>query len=284
MQILHTQITHNERWPRKGVMYAPQYLLKKGDLLLFKWEAKVNNQELIIEIEKGESKKKIILPNSKEIRIHEDGVYSILIENLPKYMLYGYLTITLTSSTNKNPFPETKYIYEHETEEGQFLKKCKGSYIDAYVGANVIEKHGKYNPGEIIFDSTKNEFDENFESEKFIYTQKMFYFEIGQRVHISYSRPANADIYYGAKIEKVNSQGFYGNLTENCYFDCNSSNYYIVELFKSISSKKDESNCLGELKIFTRKKKNTIFDYQIVYNQHFRKFEIEVKEPAGNTV
>jgi len=105
MKLLHTPITYNERWPKKGVMYAPEFNLNKGDVLHFDWQPNDETQTLKIDVEKEIIVKTLILPSNDKFIIQEGGRYKLSIENLPEYKLYGYLTINLISETNINPIP-----------------------------------------------------------------------------------------------------------------------------------------------------------------------------------
>lgn len=106
MKLIHTPISYNERWPKKGVMYAPEFNLKSGDVLHFDWQPYDKEQALKIAIEEEKFGVTLILPSIDKFTIPKDGRYKLAIENLPEYKLYGYLTIHLIAETSNDPIPK----------------------------------------------------------------------------------------------------------------------------------------------------------------------------------
>lgn len=280
MQLVKTDIAHNERWPRKGVMYAPQFILKSGDELIFNWVPVNNEQKLKIGIESNTSIEKIELPTIRSVVIKNNKLVSILIENLPEYKLYGHLTITLKSEHNRNPFPETRYNYEYITQNEAKTKKCINSHINKSEGANTILKSDLIKLTNPLFNSENEKFDEIFSSDRFLYKQKLFKFKKGERIHITFKRPRNKNIYVGVSIERVNSKGTQGEITENCFFICNTTDYYILEIFKYPTELEIELEEFGEIKLYSNMEERTNISYEIVYNELFRKKEIEPIEAS----
>ena len=280
MLLVNTNISHNERWPRKGVMFAPQFLLKSGDELMFNWVPINEEQKLKIEIESESATKEIELPSIQSMTIQDDSLVSILIENLPEYKLYGHLTVNLNSEHNKNPFPETKYTYEFITQKGTKTKKCINSIIDRKIGANTIIKSAMVKYDNPLFDTINEQFDETFQSDRFIYKQKLFRFDEGEEIHITFQRPKNKNIYVGISLERVNCRGTYGDFTEKCYFISNSTDYYILETFKYPTMPTIEEENFGEIKLYSNKQKKPKVYYEIVYNELFKKNELEPKEAS----
>lgn len=130
-------IFYNERWPSKGFMSNPEYLLFDQTRLRFEYFPKDGKKDIYIEIgfydagSFGRGKEFLIdqfyVQTSYEYIIESKGIYRIWIEN-PEQNVFdgGYLLIHVISDNphDKSSLAERFYNYKYVTNNGRLEKVC----------------------------------------------------------------------------------------------------------------------------------------------------------------
>ncbi|MDG2332141.1 MAG: hypothetical protein P8M05_11175 [Flavobacteriales bacterium] len=304
MEILNTDIRHNERWPRQGVMFVPTFLLKKGDLLTFNFNSKIEGRELNIHIEKTDSKadgspnrallKKISISNIDNFEIPEDSLYNFAIENPSSADgLVGSLKLELTQrSESYSPFIERFYETYLEKDGDKTLKKCKDWGYREDIGANILTHKTNSNGSYILFNSKESQYHFSQTINGRITNTIFFEASKGEKIFFDISAESFENFIVVNGIEKINSVGLIGNLSRNQEFISNEDAIYKFESYiyrckpqttdpfpDNFSDVIISSNMARDTNSFTSK-----YDLIQVYNEIFNRTEMEPIKKVANTV
>jgi hypothetical protein len=304
MEILITDIRHNERWPRQGIMFVPTFLLKKGDLLTFNFSSDIEGKELNIHIEKTDSKadgstnrvllQTISISDTINFEIPEDSLYNFAIEN-PSHSdgLFGSLQLELNQLTESySPFIERFYETHLEKDGDKTLKKCKNWGYREDIGANILTNQTNGNGSYILFNSKKS----SYHSSETIdgRTTNTIFFEAskGEKIFIDVSQDSFENFIVVNCIEKNNSIGLRGNLSDKQEFISNDDAIYKFESY-IYRSKPQTNNPLPETfcdvlisSDTSRNSESFLSKYDLIQvdNEIFNQVELEPIKKVANTV
>ncbi|PZX10124.1 hypothetical protein LX69_03448 [Breznakibacter xylanolyticus] len=248
--ILDIKPYYNERWPRKGFLFVPTFMLFRGDKLHFDWKPVIVSRTLKIEIEKTDYKAdysenvenviKIELDNTYTFVVQESGLYNIPIEN-PKYEEgeMGQLLIVREFNENINqqrsPYPERFYNYSIENSNGNPIKKCSDWGYLTDRGACIIEKfEDKIESFDIFFDSSKKDYHLLLKSKNRIDKTLFFVVKKGDEIVIELNKKEVEGFIINVCFEKKDRVGFWGQIDELSKFISNEDS--IFQLTASIYS------------------------------------------------
>lgn len=304
--ILDIKPYYNERWPRKGYLYVPTFMLFEGDRLHFNWKPVVLSRTLKFEIEKTDYKAdysenienviKIELENTYTFVVQETGLYNIPIEN-PKYEEgeIGQLLIVREFNENINqqtsPYPER--FYNYSIENSNSIKKCSDWGYLTDRGACIVEKCvDKIESFDIFFDSSKKDFHLLLKSKDRIDKTIFFRVKKGDEIFVELNKKQIEGFVINVNFEKKDRVGFWGQIDTLSKFTSNEDSIFQLTASIYSSTYGFEGNVpidFCEIKLYGNKVSKLLdFDkeYELikVYNTVFNREEFEpMKMPVANT-